>query len=320
MRVNRRFLYAGAFLLAIGAVLVAADLNLVDTPILIDALRLWPLALVAIGVSLVIRRTQFSLGGGMVAAALPGLVLGSVLAAAPRFVEDCGVRAEPAEVHTAQGTFEGDAAVSVTSGCGTLNVTTVPGNAWQLEAGNTDGRSPIVNASAESLSVAEANGDGWRLMEGGRNSWDLALPAGDVRQLSLEVNTGHSRVELPGADLEQVTLEANAAHLILDASGAKIADLTGNVDLGFLSIQLPADGDLTGAVHVGGGALELCTSPGAGLRVTARGTPREITVEGVETDESTWQSPDYSSAIHRADINVRVNFGGIEINPIGGCK
>ena len=44
IRVNRRFLYWGVVLSAIGGVLVAADLGAVDTPTLTDALRLWPLA------------------------------------------------------------------------------------------------------------------------------------------------------------------------------------------------------------------------------------------------------------------------------------
>ena len=39
MRVNRRFLYAGMFLLALGAVLVVADLRALDLATVRDALR-----------------------------------------------------------------------------------------------------------------------------------------------------------------------------------------------------------------------------------------------------------------------------------------
>ena len=76
MRINRRFLYAGVFLLAIGAVLVLADLGVFDATVLTNALRVfWPLAVIALGVGVVLRRTQFSLQSGLLAAALPGLVL-----------------------------------------------------------------------------------------------------------------------------------------------------------------------------------------------------------------------------------------------------
>ena len=47
MRVNRRFLYWGLVLVAIGGVLVASDLGAIDTATLADVLRLWPLAIVA---------------------------------------------------------------------------------------------------------------------------------------------------------------------------------------------------------------------------------------------------------------------------------
>ena len=83
MRVNRGLLYTGIFLVAIGAVLVAADVGAIDTARLTDALRLWPLAVIAIGASLVLRRSRFSLQGGMLAAALPGLILGGAIAVAP---------------------------------------------------------------------------------------------------------------------------------------------------------------------------------------------------------------------------------------------
>src|SRR5438477_195163 len=107
VRVNRRFLYAGVFLAAIGGVLVATDLDVVDTAALADAVRLWPLIPIAIGLGILLRRTQFSLSSGLIAAAIPGLVLGAAFAAGPRFVGDCGARRDPAGVATQQGTFEG---------------------------------------------------------------------------------------------------------------------------------------------------------------------------------------------------------------------
>ena len=61
MRVNRRFLYWGVVLMAIGGVLVVADLTAVDTTTLTGLIRLWPIAIVAIGVSLLARRTRLAL-------------------------------------------------------------------------------------------------------------------------------------------------------------------------------------------------------------------------------------------------------------------
>src|SRR5207248_6958252 len=119
MRVNRRFLYGGVFLAAIGSVLVATDLDVVNTAALADALRLWPLIPIAVGLGIVLRRTQFSLSSGLVAAALPGLLLGGAFAVGPRFVGDCGVRSdEPTQTVGQQGTFERPASILIATGCG----------------------------------------------------------------------------------------------------------------------------------------------------------------------------------------------------------
>ena len=153
MRVNRRFLYWGVFLVALGGVLVAVDIGAVDSAIILDALRLWPLALVAIGLGLVLRRTRFSLPGGMLAAAAPGLLLGAGLAFAPRIAIDCGADTGAPTISQHQGEFDGPARVTVAAGCGELIVGTAPGAAWAFDAGTSASRVPIVDASSRSLAI-----------------------------------------------------------------------------------------------------------------------------------------------------------------------
>src|SRR3954454_22821496 len=152
MRVNRRFLFSGVFLVAVGGVLVAVDLGVIDAANLEQVLLLWPVAVLAIGVGIVSRRTQLGLPAGMVAAAAPGL-LGGALAVGPRLAADCGVRGDVASLPVQQGTFDGAADVSISSGCGSLTVSTEPGNGWQLQAANSSGKVPTVRASARSLSI-----------------------------------------------------------------------------------------------------------------------------------------------------------------------
>ena len=320
MRVNRRFLYWGIFFVAIGGILVASDLRAVDTPTLTDVLRLWPLALVAIGLSIVLRRTRLSLPGLMLAAAVPGLVVGGALAVAPRFIGDCGARGEPASVASTEGTFDGPATVTVRSGCGSLNVKTSPGNGWQFDAGNTAGRTPKIDSSPQSLSI-DANGDnGPDFLDAGRDAWYLVLPTSDIDSVSLVVNAGRGQVALPGAQINRLALTANAAEMLVDASAASVANLSAVINAGSLSIHLPADSDVVGSLRVGAGQLQICSPPGLGLRVTSRGTAEMVRVDGLQQHASEWQSPDYASATHRADLSVNVNFGVVEINPIGGCK
>lgn len=91
MRVNRALLYAGVFVVALGAGLLLAGRWQLTTNDLIGVLGLWPLALIAVGLGIALRRTQLGLASGLVAAAVPGLVLGGVMALSPRLAVEHGV-------------------------------------------------------------------------------------------------------------------------------------------------------------------------------------------------------------------------------------
>src|SRR5690349_13691124 len=90
MAVDRRLLYAGLFLAAIGGVAVAADLAGVERGIVLRALQLWPLALIALGAGIVLRRTRLSLPAGVLAAVAPGLLIGGGFAVGPPAAAECG--------------------------------------------------------------------------------------------------------------------------------------------------------------------------------------------------------------------------------------
>jgi hypothetical protein len=320
MRVNRGFLYWGVFLVALGGVLVAGELGAIDSARVIEALRLWPLAVVAVGLGLVLRRTRLSLSGGMLAAAVPGLVLGGAFAAAPQFVGNCGGPGEPASSALQQGNFDGAGSVAVAIGCGSLTVGTVPGNAWRLDAGSTAGHLASVRSSPQSLTIESTGDEGVGLLSAGRNTWNLTLPTSAMDRLTLVVNAGHSQVALPGAQIGRLGVTANASEIVVDATSASVANLLSTVNLGSLSIHLPANSDLTGSLRVRGGELQVCAPSGLGLHVTSTGQPRQVKVEGLQQAAPDWQSADYESAAHHADLEVNVNFGAVEINPIGGCR
>jgi hypothetical protein len=91
MRLNRTLLYTGVFLVAIGASMLAVDARSPSTNELIALLGLWPVTVIAIGLGIVLWRTPYSLLGGLVAFAVPGLVLGGVLALGPRLADERGV-------------------------------------------------------------------------------------------------------------------------------------------------------------------------------------------------------------------------------------
>ncbi len=320
MRVNRRFLGWGVFLVALGGVLVAADLQAVDSTAILDALRLWPLAVVAIGLGLVLRRTRFSLPAGLLAAAVPGLVLGGAFAVAPRIAADCGVGLASPAVETQQGTFDGPARIDIATGCGSLVVDTAPGNAWRLDAGSSGGRTPVVESSGRLLSVDAGGGHGWHPFDRGREAWRLTLPAGAIEDLSLTVNAGKGDVSLAGAQIGRLNVTANAAQTSVDMTGASVASVSGAVNAGQLTLRLPANANVVGSLKVNAGSLQVCTPAGLGLHIHRSGSLSGISVNGLQQSGSDWQSVGYLSAAYHADLNLSVNLGSVEIDPIGGCK
>lgn len=318
MRVNRTLLYTGIFLVAIGGVVAAADMGVVRESLLRDTLRLWPLAVIGLGLGLVLRHTRVSLASGMLAAAVPGLLLGSVFALVPRFSGLCTDIGDSTRVYGEHGAFSGRATVSVTVDCGSLRLLTGPGREWRLDAQMAEGGvDPEVVASARRLSIASANRDGWLRLA--PDDWALALPTDALGDLALTVNAGRGDVDLADAVIDGLAIEANASEVIVDASTASVTDVTGTVNFGELSIRLPA-ADLSASIEVDAGRARVCVPEGVGLRVASTSEAGEVTVAGVHRSDSVWQSADYASAEHRVDLGINVHFGAVEINPIGGCR
>ena len=323
MRINRRFLYAGVFLVALGAVLVAADLQTLDLRAIQEALRLWPLAVVLVGIAIVIRRTPAAVPAGLLAAGLPGLVLGGAIAVGPRFITECGDLAAVAPApDVRQGTFDGPASVEIHASCGTITIGTAAGSAWQLSAANTKGRSAAIEATNRSLTIEDSDDGRWPSFDAGRDDWQLTLPTSSIRHLNLASNANDGRVDLAGAELDAFELSVNASRLRLDLTGASVRELTGKVNFGAVSIELPAGADLIGNLRVNASELRLCAPAGVGLRVSGRGFAAGFDADGADRNDlnTTYQTPDYATASHHIDLTVNASFGSVEINPIGGCK
>ena len=318
MKVNHRFLYAGVFLVAAGGVMLVGLGGAVDGGTVAEALRLWPVAVIALGVALLLRRTRFGLAGGLLAAAMPGLLLGGLVVAVPRLPLDCG-HVQPASFATRDGAFDGAASVELVLTCGELSVTTVPGSGWQLETGNVPGAIPVVDVSAHRLSVVSADrGRPFGVFRSG-DAWRLALPVASTMDLTAEVNAGRGRFDLAGARLGNVQLAVNAGDAKVDLSGATVAHLSMRVNAAAASLRLPAAQDLSADFSVNAGSLKVCAPDEVGLRIRQSSVLGSTTVTGLVREGDRWESPGYSMANHHADVTISVNVGSVDVNPVGGC-
>lgn len=319
MNVNRRLLYWGVFFVAIGAVLLAASAAVIDDEALAQALRYWPVAVIALGVGLLLRGTRFDVVGGMLAAALPGLLIGGLAAATPRMVPACG-DVRPATMETRQGTFDGAASVELMLACGDLSVTTAPGRDWLLEAGNARSAAAAVEASAGRLSITSADPEHVFDVIRGADVWRLSLPTATTLDLAAEVNAGRGRFDLAGARLGNLRLTVNAGEAQVDLAGATLASLSADVNAAKVSLELPATGDFGADLTVNAGALTVCAPDELGLRIHDQLVLGSATYAGLVRVGDAWETPGYSMADHRADVIISVNVGSVDVNPMGGCK
>ena len=325
MTINRRFLYWGVFLVTAGAVVLIGTSDGIDRGAVTDALRLWPVVVIALGVGVILRRTRLAMAGGVLAAVAPGLLLGGLVVAAPNFAGCGDIR--PATYATRQGTFSGPASVDLRISCGDLTVTTAQGTGWQLQAGSANAGGSVdldstsfVSTRPDRLQV-RSSGTGRRFgFHWGGDAWRLALPTAIALDLTAELNAGEGRFDLTGAQLGNVRLAVNAGDSRVDLSGATVANLSMSVNAAAGSVILPTTGDFAADLSANAGSLKICAGDDLGLRIHEQTTLGSTRLAGLVKDGDAWETPNYSIAPHHADVNLKTNLGSVDINPLGGCQ
>lgn len=320
MAIHRRFLYAGLFLVAIGGVLVTADITGVNEPWLRDALRLWPVAIIVIGLAIVVRRTNLALPAGVLAAVAPGLLIGGSMVAGPRVAFACSDLPRPGATYAQSDFLSPTGTVSIAAGCGTSTIKTAPGTAWQITAASTDGREPEIFFDPDVVTIESPARGGRQLVLGNRREdWEVTLPA-TMASLALSSHANTMTVALPGASIGALVVEADAASVRIDATRAEIDELSVQVDFGSATILLPSKGTLTGFLEVDVGTLRLCQPAGTDMTVAFNGDgPGEVSIAGQPWTENQWTSQSNLLIEPQINLSVGSTFSAIEINPIGGC-
>lgn len=329
MTVRRGFLYTGVFLLATGGVVLLAQAGTIDTEAVTRALSLWPLAVIAVGVGLILRRTRARLPGGVVAAAMPGLLLGGMIVAVPDMPDlaswstPCGDANAAGAVTDRQGTFAAAASVNLSLACGELIVKTAPGDSWQLATtdsrGDGRGDGAVVTDAADRLSIRSANRPhAFSGLDAG-DTWRLSLPTGPTLDLAAEISAGKATLDLAGARLGTLRLAVNAGDASLDLAGATVSHLSVTVNAAKTTVQLPDTGDLTASLEVNAGSLLVCAPADLGLRLRGSSSLAATTYNGLIRSGDTWTSPAYATTKYHADVTVSANVGSVVVNPLGGC-
>ncbi len=320
MTIRRGSLYAGAFVLAVGAVALASTTGALDRSLAADAVGvLGPLVVIAIGLAMLLRRTPASLPAGFIAAAAPGLLLGGALVAAPTFAMPCTGGTPTTTTHTQQGSIDGTGAIGLHLACGELRVGTQPGGGWRLDSTDGTGRQTQVSATPGGF-TASSDGQANRWPGRGPVTWVATLPTAPTLDLVTRIDAGRGRLDLSGATLRTVDLGVDAGDLRTDLTGATLDRLSLEVNAGSSTLALPADA-FTGDITANAGSVRVCVPAGLGIKVNAEESLGSVRFNGLVRDGDTWTAQQSTSLPPNiADLTVNASVGSITFNPQGGCK
>jgi hypothetical protein len=323
MRINRGFLSWGVFLLFVGAVPLAVRAGYLTEEQLPDVGSLWPLILVGIGIAILLARTRYAFLGGVLVAGVFGVIVGAVLSGGAG-IDACGPRAGTAAFEARQGPLtEASASVDLDFNCGTLDLTVAPGNAWRIEGEDRDGVGPNLNADNDSLTIrSRDNGRDFLEGLGDRQTWRVVLPDAVPLDLKTDLNAGSSTMRFGSATLDGFELDLNAGSATIDLGSVReLGSLDISINAASLELTLPNQ-SLQGTIEANAGSVNLCVPPGAALRLD---TSESIVSsygydgQGLVKSGSTWETPGFSTAAVRIELDTRANAGSFALNPEEGC-
>jgi len=317
MRIDQRRLNWGVFLIILGAVPLAWHAGAIPTSAVADAWRLWPLILIGLGLGVILARTPAAFLGGLIVASMMGVVVGGALSAGPNV--GCGNGHNQATT-TRDGTFSGSATITLNLQCGSATVGASQDASWHVSAVNDAGHTPTIAASATSLSVTSYNGGWWP--DRGAETWQVLLPADTTVSLTSTLDFGDAHLALGGAKLSAATVTLNMGSVHVDLTGATVGRLSLSTNLGKAWLELDSSSNLVGDVSTSLGSLDVCAPASLGLRIKSSESlaSSDMGALGMTLAGDSWQTPNYATAEHRANLTVSTSLGSLKLHSAGGCK
>jgi len=317
MRIRPGLLFWGLFFILLGGLPLLVRAGALDPNALADAWRLWPLLLVAFGISMILGRSKAGILGTVVAALTLGIAAGGTLASGSTWIGNvggCGALGSGTDTRFEDGgTFSQPITAAFDLDCGTIDVSIAPGNTWRVQA-DYQGEPPTLELSDQEIGLRSPGGFGLR-----RQAWTVTLPGEQVRSIEVSANAGTSTVRLAGAILSEFKLDLNAGDARVDATGARIERLDMSTNAG--RARLLVDGDTSGSLSANAGSLELCAPVDATLRLRVEEQltfAHNLDERGLAQSGDVWTREGAVGA-PVIDLAVEGNAANFSLDPEGGC-
>jgi hypothetical protein len=323
MQLDRRLVGWGLIFILIGAVPLAVNAGWLDQGLVSRWLELWPLIIVAIGVSIVLSRTPAAWVGTLAVAVVVGSMIGGLVATGfhgvPGISTCGGGTALP--FPTQSGAMGASGRLEVEFDCGTLDVSPVAGSGWQLAGNDGKGDAPEVSTIGDRVSI-RSNSNPGSFFSRGKVVWNLAVPQAPSLDLGLTINAGEGNVDLSGATIASLNVTVNAGSL--DATlGSDVVSNAVNLTVNAGSATL-GTGATSGTFNLSlnAGSLDVCVPGEAATRVTWHGTLASHDLDGlglVKVDDHTWTTQGFSSGTPHVEMDVNANAGSFSLKLGGNC-
>lgn len=321
MHLNRGLLFWGLALITAGATALAVQQGYFDRDVVADAWRLWPVILIAIGLSIVLARTPYAVLGTILSALVLGFGAGALVSVGPSVACTGNV---PSDLTTESGTFGGGTAtVNLDFNCGDLNVVMADGTGWTAGTASTGDREVELRAGEASLQISATNEEGWS-WDGGKQRWDIGLGSDLAYDLQVNANAADVDLELAGGNFDRLGIHLNAGSLFVDLSGATVRDFDMSMNAGSAEIQTDSSTALTGSFTMNAGSFELCVPDGAAIRIDVADAnftfSHNLDDSGLNRSNDTWNSDTFDGADTVIDLRLEGNAASFTFNPDGGCS
>ena len=322
MRIDRRLVGFGLFLVTVGVVMIAVRQGVISDDTARRAWNLWPLVLIGTGLSMILAGRPGAALGGRVVAVTFGAIVGGIAAtgAFPAFGFCSGDRGEGTAFAETRAELAGNAHVSIEQACGDLNLMTADGSTLTLGGVSDDGRQPTVSPNpGEVRIVSRSTG---LFDAGGGSTWDVVIPRSPTIDLNVTASAGEARLVLGGANLASLTLVRNAGSARIDLRDvAAIGPLSVTVNAGSATIWLP-NRSLTGRLSANAGSVALCLPVGAGLRVATGDSvaaSNDFQAHGLTRNGETWETPSFAGAAIKIDLAAEAAAASLSLDSASAC-
>lgn len=327
-------LFGPIVLIAIGLFFLFSRLNPVQDLYWLDALRLWPLLLIFVGLNILVLqapRPYASILSGIiaiVAVVVFGAVLLNGLGGTPfRSRLQMGdwqtqpVHFSADQVETAVYDFvigpPGADLYALEDSQDLLAGTITYQDDYLFETKLSGDEASITLAPQNNSEEWVFLPDYWREY-GEANRWQLGLNRNVPAALTLEAIAGSSQLDLRELLLDSLSLTANAGDVeLLLPDGNYVADLGTNASS--MEITLPQNGRPSINLQVNAGSVVLHLPADMALRVEADSTlgsfnSQNTRLQPVDDQENVWQTADYAQAENRLDLNLHTSVGSVTVD------